>query len=336
MRHRRRSPLRPLALAVALLLVAGPRQAARYTPSRTILPGPLTIQSGDVTLTSGQWIIPTGSVTVPSMTFIGDLDTGFSRIGENQVVFVGGSDGRVLFDGGDAFVIRSDVPLAFTSSTSITAARDVLVRRGGAGIWEQRDGTNAQETRIENTFTDDNNRELTSLGFQNNTNEFTIQTEALGTGVVRAISLRGGNVGVGLSPPAPGGAAGSLHVLGFLHVQAALAYGAHVVTIASNGVSGTANGETLSGLRSVYLVECLDGDGCTVTVAESGVAAGAVVKIFNISTSGSANHNLTMSDAAPLHLAGALTLAASQSVTLMYVVNRSGDGNFYESSRSAN
>ena len=127
-----------------------------------------------------------------------------------------------------------------------------------------------------------------------------------------------------------------LHVAGYAHIQSVLAYGAHVVTIASNGVSGTANAETLSGLRPLYLVECLDGDGCSVTIGEASVAVGSVVRIVNVSTSGSANHNLTLSDAAPLHLAGALTLAASQSVVLIYGVNRSGDGNFYEMSRSAN
>lgn len=126
------------------------------------------------------------------------------------------------------------------------------------------------------------------------------------------------------------------HVTGFTHVQGALSYGAHIVVIRSNGVGGVANAETLSGLRSLYGVECLDGDGCTVTLAETSVSVGTLVRIVNISTSGSANHNLTLSDAAPLHLAGALTLAANGTVTLMYVINRSGDGNFYELSRSAN
>lgn len=127
-----------------------------------------------------------------------------------------------------------------------------------------------------------------------------------------------------------------LHVAGYLHVQSALAYGAHIVTIASNGVSGTANAETLAGNRSVYLVECLDGDGCTVTLGETSIAVGTITRIVNISTSGSANHNLTLSDAAPLHLAGALTLAANGVVTLIYVCNRSADCNWYEGARSAN
>ena len=126
------------------------------------------------------------------------------------------------------------------------------------------------------------------------------------------------------------------HVTGFLHAQGGFTVGAHVVVIRSNGVGGSANSEILSGLHPLYLAECLDGDGCTIQLAETSVAVGTFLRIVNISTSGSANHNLTLSDAAPLHLAGALTLAANGTVTLMYVINRSGDGNFYELSRSAN
>lgn len=126
------------------------------------------------------------------------------------------------------------------------------------------------------------------------------------------------------------------HVTGFLHVQGAWAYGAHMVVVRSNGVGGVANAETLSGLRSLYLVECLDNDGCTLTLGETGVAVGTLVRIVNVSTSGSANHNLTLSDAAPLHLAGAMTLTADDVLTLLYVRNRSGDGNWVELGRSTN
>ena len=46
--------------------------------------------------------------------------------------------------------------------------------------------------------------------------------------------------------------------------------------------------------------------------------------------------NLTLSDAAPLHLAGAMTLTADDVLTLLYVRNRSGDGNWVELGRSTN
>lgn len=126
------------------------------------------------------------------------------------------------------------------------------------------------------------------------------------------------------------------HVTGFTHLQGTLSYGAHVVVIRSNGVGGVGNVEVLNGLRSLYLVECLDGDGCTIQLGETSVSVGTLTRIVNISTSGSANHNLTLSDAASLHLAGAMTLTADDVISLIYVVNRSGDGNWLEISRSTN
>lgn len=124
----------------------------------------------------------------------------------------------------------------------------------------------------------------------------------------------------------------NLHVTGWIHAQAALAYGAHVVTIASNGGAG-ANDETLAGDRSLYLVDCNDADTCTVTLTESSILIGSLTRIVNISTSGV---NITMADSGAHHLAGALTLTPDDVVTLIYVVNRSGAGNWVEISRSAN
>ena len=351
MRRRRRSVPRPLALALALLLLAAPLLAARYTPSRTILPGPLTIQSG-------QLLLPDGTVGAPAVSFSAASGTGFRRIADSVVGYVpsGGVD-RIAFQE-NSISQDSGGEIRWTGSgNSPNATPDLILLRDAANILAQRNGTNAQTQRWSETFTDASN--YSRVAVTTSSSGYDLLGEAAGTGTLRLLRLGSGSVrwhiaasgdgslgavtdnasdfgASGASRPRDVFVARNFHVAGFVHIQSALAYSAHVVTIASNGVSGTANGETLSGLRSVYLVECLDGDGCTVTVAETGVAAGAVVQIFNISTSGSANHNLTMSDAAPLHLAGALTLAASQSVTLIYVVNRSGDGNFYESSRSAN
>jgi len=127
-----------------------------------------------------------------------------------------------------------------------------------------------------------------------------------------------------------------LHVTGFFHVQGTLVAGVHIVTIASNGVGGVANSETLSGLRPIYGLDCLDGDGCSISLATSDIAAGTFVRLVNLSTSGSANHNITLSDTAPLHLAGGLTLTADDTATFLFMRNRSGAGAWYEIGRSAN
>ena len=75
---------------------------------------------------------------------------------------------------------------------------------------EVRDGTNAREALIYNTFTDGSNYERAAIGFSTLSNTLTIDTEAAGTGTVRGISV--GNetfyvdpaenrVGIGLDTP---------------------------------------------------------------------------------------------------------------------------------------
>jgi hypothetical protein len=123
----------------------------------------------------------------------------------------------------------------------------------------------------------------------------------------------------------------NLHASGYLHAQTGFAYGAHVVTIANNTVGAQANGETLSGARSLYLISCNDPDGCALTLGESGIDPGTIVTIVNIDA-----NDATMGDAAPHHLAGALTLTSNDAVRLLFLRNRSGDTNWYELTRSTN
>ena len=52
-----------------------------------------------------------------------------------------------------------------------------------------RDGTNAREALIYNTYTDASNYERAAIGFSTLSNTLTIDTEALGTGTVRGISV---------------------------------------------------------------------------------------------------------------------------------------------------
>lgn len=73
------------------------------------------------------------------------------------------------------------------------AAADLFLRRDGAGIMAQRNGTNAQEFRAFNTDDGSGNAEFLSIGAQNVTNEFRIEAEATGTGTQRNIVLSGAN-----------------------------------------------------------------------------------------------------------------------------------------------
>jgi uncharacterized protein YwbE len=64
----------------------------------------------------------------------------------------------------------------------------------GGNVWEVRNGTNAQEFRIFNTYTNDTNYERAALKWDSN--NFTFSTEAAGTGNVRNFNFAGGNVGI--------------------------------------------------------------------------------------------------------------------------------------------
>lgn len=78
------------------------------------------------------------------------------------------------------------------------------LRNGGAevklipdapGELSQRDGANAQESQIYNTFTDASNYERGVIGWRSNV--LTIGTEGLGTGGARNINMTGGRVSIG-------------------------------------------------------------------------------------------------------------------------------------------
>ncbi len=76
------------------------------------------------------------------------------------------------------------------------------IRYGGeVGALSQRNGVQAQEYRIYNTF-DGSNDEFVSMGFKNNANTFTFDSEAIGTGTVRDFTFMNGNVGIGTGNPA--------------------------------------------------------------------------------------------------------------------------------------
>jgi hypothetical protein len=65
-----------------------------------------------------------------------------------------------------------------------------LYRDGAANILAQRNGTNAQTTRIYGTYTDASNYERGFLDWTSNTNQFTIGTAKGGTGTARRLNVQ--------------------------------------------------------------------------------------------------------------------------------------------------
>lgn len=79
--------------------------------------------------------------------------------------------------------------LGWTSGNVTNTNADLLLQRGGAGILEQRNGTNAQTFRVANTWTSASVNEFGKLGF--NSNVLEIGAEANGTGTLRPVKFIG-------------------------------------------------------------------------------------------------------------------------------------------------
>lgn len=284
----------------------------------------------------GYLFAPDGTATRPGRSYTLDTRLGSYRIGRDNEGFV--ADGQVRWHYGAAapslavvFHVLSGVESRFGGPLYVQSALGVGTDTPGAAL-------HVVGAMQATALTLQTQLVIQALHVQGAISAVsaTLQNQLTTNGVIFGTD-NAFNLGTSVSAGRPRDlfVARDAHVAGYLHVQGAFTTGAHVVTVASDGVGGQANAETLSGLRSLYLLECLDGDGCTVTLGSS-ATVGTVIRLINVSTSGSANHNLTLSDAAPLHLAGALTLSADDAVTFVYVVNRSGAGNWVELSRSAN
>jgi hypothetical protein len=98
--------------------------------------------------------------------------------------------------GNGAFVYDTAGQIYTYTTYSLGIHSDTRWYRDAAYIFAQRNGTNAQTSRIYNTYTDASNYERTSLGWS--TNLFSIKTENAGSGSARNIELSpaGGQVSV--------------------------------------------------------------------------------------------------------------------------------------------
>ena len=146
---------------------------------------------------NGNVLLGNGNATAPALSFLSDSNTGF--------FWNGNTDQLSLANGGTEKFRFSTTHLSTASGVglalgSFNTASQAVLQNGGNGIFSQVNGTQAQEYRIYNTDSTDD--EFVSLGFLNNSNVFTIETEETGAGTVRNIALLGGSVGIGTTSPA--------------------------------------------------------------------------------------------------------------------------------------
>ena len=93
---------------------------------------------------------------------------------------------------GAGIAVQSTGQYSFSSTTNATAAADVKLFRDAAGILAQRNGANAQTSRVYNTFTDASNGEWGEIGWASNV--LSIGTKANGTGAARNLQFVVGGV----------------------------------------------------------------------------------------------------------------------------------------------
>jgi hypothetical protein len=139
------------------------------------------------------------------------------------------STDRTAVESGGLRMVSSGSLSWASSSTNQASGRDLYVVRDAAATLAQRNGTNAQTSRIYNTYTDASNYERGTVGWTSNV--FHVGTDQLGTGAARNMELRVG---------------GASRVL----------ISSSAVTMQLNTVIGN---NTLSGNRPVILARTADG-----------------------------------------------------------------------------
>lgn len=151
-----------------------------------------TIGPTNVTLASGQMLVPPGTVLLPPMSFDGDPDTGWSSSGNKIRGSFGGAH-RVTLQN-DRIEVGSAMARSWASGVA-PGATDLELFRDGPGILAQRRGTNAQEQRWNETFTDGAN--FARLANRTAAGDYLITPEAAGTGTLRGLQLvaSGGRLG---------------------------------------------------------------------------------------------------------------------------------------------
>ena len=153
-----------------------------------------TVTAANSYLTAdGDWGLRTGngSASIPTQSFGSDPDTGFFRAAAGHIGVT--SDGTEYFRfEGDTLQLRSGNAIKWSSGAISPAGGDLALYREGAGILAQRNGTNAQELRLYNTYTNSTNYERGILRWDSN--GFDIGTVNAGTGSARTMRFYVGGV----------------------------------------------------------------------------------------------------------------------------------------------
>lgn len=141
----------------------------------------------------GQLIVPDGSASAPTLRFTTDSTSGFYRSGtDNITVTMNGVNSYVF--AASSIVYNSTSYLGWTTGDPTLTSPDARIYRDAAQTLAQRNGVNAQNFRIYNTFTTlSTNAEWASINWTDVANQFTITTKAgSSAGTTRAMLVGAG------------------------------------------------------------------------------------------------------------------------------------------------
>lgn len=127
----------------------------------------------------GVVMVGDGAAGTPSLSFTGASNKGFYQRSDSAVGMSWGSDEVFHFSQGQV-AIGGGWALAFGSGSLASVAADTYLYRDAAGILAQRNGTNAQASRLYFSYTDASN--YTRLALKTATGVHTLETESAGTG----------------------------------------------------------------------------------------------------------------------------------------------------------
>lgn len=130
-----------------------------------------------------------GDIIVPAGTFVRIGSTAVVEFSSFGLFGPGGSgtNGQLL---GNGFISLGSGAALQWSSDFPWRNIDLELLRDGVGILAQRDSTNAQESRIYNTWTNSTNYERGALSWKDAANILSLQTEAGGTGTLRGLNIQ--------------------------------------------------------------------------------------------------------------------------------------------------
>jgi hypothetical protein len=142
---------------------------------------------------------PDGAVNAVTYGFGSDVGTGIYKGVTASLTIAANSTAQILIsgNGNNHTSLKSDLIFGWASGDPTLTAMDViLVRDAAANTLAQRNGVNAQKSRVYNTYTDASNGEWYEVDWVTTANSCAIGTNKNGSGVTRGLIVKVGGSNV--------------------------------------------------------------------------------------------------------------------------------------------